>query len=86
MICAIPRASLRSVSFGIAPITALAWRASMQIAGRPASASRAYMRDNWLSNRVFFSYENIVDHRCYAWNKLADQPWTIISIGSRDWA
>jgi hypothetical protein len=32
------------------------------------------MRDNWLSDRVFSSYENIVDHCCYAWNKLADQP------------
>ena len=39
MICAIPRASLRSVLFGIAPIAAFAWRASMQIAGIPASVS-----------------------------------------------
>jgi hypothetical protein len=39
MICAIPRASLRSVLFGIAPIAALAWRASMQIAGMPTSVS-----------------------------------------------
>jgi hypothetical protein len=37
MICAIPRASLRSVLFGIAPIAALAWRVSMQIAANPAS-------------------------------------------------
>ena len=41
MICAIPRASLRSVLFGIAPIAALAWRVSMQIAGMPASVSPA---------------------------------------------
>jgi hypothetical protein len=39
-----------------------------------------------LCNRVFSSYENIVGHCCYAWIKLADQPWAIISIGSRDWA
>ena len=39
------------------------------------------MRDNWLSNRVFTSYDNIVDHCCDAWNKLVDQPWTIMSIG-----
>jgi transposase len=45
-----------------------------------------FMRDNWLSNRVFSSYENIVGHCCYTWSKLADQPWTLISIGSRDWA
>jgi transposase len=31
-----------------------------------------FMRDNWLSNRVFASYEDIVDHHCDAWNKLGD--------------
>lgn len=45
-----------------------------------------FMRDNWLSNRVFQSYEDIVDHCCEAWNKLTDQPWRIMSIGMRDWA
>ena len=30
-----------------------------------------FMRDNWLSNRIFTSYENIVDHCCHACNKLA---------------
>lgn len=25
-----------------------------------------FMRDNWLSNRVFDSYDNLVDHRCQA--------------------
>ena len=45
-----------------------------------------FVRDNWLSNRVFFSYDNILDHCCDAWNKLVDQPWTIMSIGLRDWA
>jgi len=23
---------------------------------------------------------------CYAWNKLVAQPWTVISLGLRDWA
>jgi len=45
-----------------------------------------FMRDNWLSNRVFKSYNDIVDHCCYAWNLLCDQPWKILSIGMRDWA
>ena len=45
-----------------------------------------YLRDNWLSNRVFASGHHIVDHCCDAWNKLVDQPWTIMSIGLRDWA
>lgn len=44
------------------------------------------MRDNWLSNRVFDSYEEIVDHCTYAWNQLVDQPGKIMSIGLRDWA
>lgn len=30
------------------------------------------MRNNWLSNRVFKSYEDIVDHCCYAWKTLQD--------------
>ena len=45
-----------------------------------------FIRDNWLSNRIFRSYEDILDHCCHAWNKLVDQPWTIMSIGLRDWA
>jgi transposase len=45
-----------------------------------------FIRDNWLSNRVFQSYDDIVAHCCHAWNKLIDQPWIIMSIGLRDWA
>jgi hypothetical protein len=45
-----------------------------------------FMRQNWLSNRVFKSFDNIVDHCCYAWNTLIDQPWKIMSIARRDWA
>ena len=45
-----------------------------------------FMRNNWLSNRVFASYNAIDDHCCSAWNKLADQPWRVMSIGLRDWA
>ena len=45
-----------------------------------------FMRDNWLSNRIFESYEQIVTLCCEAWNKLIDQPWKIMSIGRRQWA
>ena len=45
-----------------------------------------YLRENWLSNRIFTSYTDILDHCCAAWNKLVEQPWTIMSIGLRDWA
>jgi hypothetical protein len=52
----------------------------------PVETIWQFMRDNWLSNRVFDSYKNIVDHCCYAWNRLVAQPWTIMSIGFREWA
>jgi transposase len=45
-----------------------------------------FMRQNWLSNRIFTSHRDIVDHCCHAWNRLVDQPWRIMSIGLRDWA
>ncbi len=45
-----------------------------------------FMRGNWLSNRVFKSYDDIADHCCDAWRKLESQPWRIMSIGRRKWA
>ena len=43
-----------------------------------------FLRENWLSNRVFKSYDDIVDHCCDAWNNLVEQPWRVMSIGLRD--
>ncbi|WP_428425369.1 IS630 family transposase [Pararhizobium sp.] len=45
-----------------------------------------FMRDNWLSNRVFKSYEDIVDHCCYAWRAMQERPSKIMAIGRRLWA
>jgi len=45
-----------------------------------------FMRANWLSNRVFKSYDDIVDHCCLRLEHLVDQPWKIMSIARRDWA
>jgi transposase len=45
-----------------------------------------FMRDNWLSNRILKSYDDILDHCCFAWNRLTDQPWRIMAIGLRQWA
>ena len=45
-----------------------------------------FIRDNWLSNRIFQSYDDILDHACAAWNRILDQPWRIMTIGMRDWA
>lgn len=55
-------------------------------ASKPVENIWQFMRENWLSNRIFRSYDDIVDHCCHAWNKLIDQPWRIMSIGMRDWA
>lgn len=43
-----------------------------------------YLRGNWLSNRVFDTYDAIIDAACEAWRKLIAEPQTITSIGMRD--
>jgi transposase len=45
-----------------------------------------FLRQNWLSNRMFKGYDDIVEHSCRAWNRLIDQPWRIMTIGLRHWA
>jgi transposase len=45
-----------------------------------------YLRANWLSNRVFETYDDIVNAACQAWRNLIAQPQTITSIGMRQWA
>lgn len=44
-----------------------------------------YLRANWISNRVFDTYEHIIDACCQAWRSLNALPETITSIGMRDW-
>ena len=43
----------------------------------------AYLRSNKLSNRVFDTYDAIVDACCDAWRWLTKQPERITSIGTR---
>jgi transposase len=45
-----------------------------------------YLRANWLSNRVFETYADILDAACDAWNRLSALPTVITSIGTREWA
>lgn len=45
-----------------------------------------YLRQTWLANRVFDSYDAILDAGCQAWNNLIADPPRITSIGSREWA
>lgn len=45
-----------------------------------------YLRQNWLSHRVWDSYEAIVAACCEAWNMLMRSPEQIASITTRGWA
>ena len=45
-----------------------------------------FLRQNFLSNRVYDSYEAIVDACCAAWNALIALPQCIRSITQRSWA
>ncbi|MGH6822504.1 MAG: hypothetical protein ACREC4_03275, partial [Methylocella sp.] len=45
-----------------------------------------YLRQNHLSNRVFDTYDTIVNACCDACNKLIAQPQRITSIATRTWA
>jgi|TARA_R100000365_G_C2729468_1_gene59983 transposase len=45
-----------------------------------------YLRQNWLSNRVFEDYDAIIEAACKAWQNLIAEPAIITSIGSRKWA
>jgi transposase len=44
-----------------------------------------FMRDNWLSNRVFRDHDDIVDHCCHAWIRRISQPGRLMSIALRKW-
>ena len=44
-----------------------------------------FLRQTYLSNRVFDTYTGIVDAACSAWNKLLAEPGRIASIATRKW-
>lgn len=46
----------------------------------------AYLRANFLSHRVWDSYDAIVEACCAAWNKLMNTPERLTSITHRAWA
>ena len=45
-----------------------------------------FLRQTYLSNRTFETYQDILDDACEAWNCVINQPWRIMSIGLRQWA
>ena len=51
----------------------------------PAEQIWQYLRQNYLSNRVFQTYDDILDAACDAWNKLRAETGRITSIATRSW-
>ena len=45
-----------------------------------------FMRENWLSNRVFKELRRHPRSLLPSWNNLVSQPARIVSIGTRKWA
>lgn len=45
-----------------------------------------YLRQTYLSNRIFETYDDIVDACCAAWNALLAEAHRIQSIATRTWA
>jgi DDE superfamily endonuclease len=45
-----------------------------------------FLRQTFLSNRVFETYNAILNAACHAWNAVRGTPWRIMSIGLREWA
>jgi len=45
-----------------------------------------YLRKNKLSNRLYETYEDIVDACCEAWNYLMGMPEEIATLATRAWA
>ena len=45
-----------------------------------------YMRQSYLSNRVFRDYDDVVEASSSAWNKLVAEQGRIASIGTRCWS
>ena len=44
-----------------------------------------FLRENYLSNRIFSTWDSLVDAICWAWNKLCESPEKINKIGTREW-
>ena len=52
----------------------------------PAENVWEYLRKNKLANRLYETYEDIVEACCDAWNSLMATPDRIASIAARSWA
>jgi transposase len=52
----------------------------------PAENLWQFLRQTFLSNRVFKTYDAILEAACHASNAIIEAPSRITSIGLRDWA
>ena len=52
----------------------------------PAENVWRHLRQRWLSNRIFKTYDDIIDAVCDTWKRLIHDPARITSIGTRSWA
>ncbi len=52
----------------------------------PVETVWQFLRQNRLSNRVYDTYDAIVDACCDAWNALMAAPERIASLATRHWA
>jgi hypothetical protein len=54
--------------------------------GQPTEKVWQQLRDRSLANRCYYSYEQIVDVCCDAWNAFTQIPGVIRSLCTRAWA
>ena len=52
----------------------------------PVENDWQFLRQNHLSNRIYETYDDILDACCEAWNALTAEPGRITSIATREWA
>jgi hypothetical protein len=52
----------------------------------PAENVWEYLRKNKLANRLYETYEDIVEACCDAWNSLMAMPDRIASVAAKSWA
>ena len=64
----------------------LLWLPPYAPEANPVEQVWAYLRANFLSHRVWDSYEAIVEACCDAWNRLMNTPERLASMTRRAWA
>jgi transposase len=45
-----------------------------------------FLKERYLSHRLWQTYDDIIDAVCQAWNRVIDEPGRIKSLCSLDWA